>query len=213
MRSILALLLAAALAATAVPVRAVAAPSTCQRLKGRDLAPATSVKLVERPNGDDGHDLVGCVLPRGPLRRIASSADFYTTVETYSINQVAGRVVLVETSSSSQYAYSRSLTVHHLHTGRAYGIAGTCSMIGGDDCSSRGSAVAPVAFVTAKGRALALVVRAGVATVTAFNTLGTARALDSGPPAAIPSASLLLTGNLASWTNAGVARSASIAPG
>ena len=208
----LVLLITAALAAAALPASAVAAPSKCQRLTGRDLAPAASVKLVEHRNGDDGTDLLGCVLPRGPVRRIASSADFYTTVESYSINQIAGRVVLVETSSSSQYAYSRSLTVHHLRTGRSYGVAGTCAMIGGDDCSSGGSSVAPAAFVTAKGRAVALVLRGGVATVTAYTTLGTPRVLDSGPPAAITPESLRLAGGFASWTNAGVARSAPIAP-
>ncbi len=72
---------------------------------------------------------------------------------------------------------------------------------------------APAAFITAKGRAVALVQRGGVAIVTAFNTLGVARALDSGSPDAILAPSLTLTGNLASWVNAGVARSASITPG
>ena len=206
-------LITAALAAAVLPASAVAAPSKCQRLSGRDLAPAASVKLVEHRNGDDGTDLLGCVLPRGPVRRLASSADFYTTVETYSIGQIAGRVVMVETTSSSQYAYSRWLTVHHLRSGRSYGVAGTCSMIGGDDCSSGGSSVAPAAFVSAKGRAVAVVLRGGVATVTAFNTLGTARALDSGPSAAIAPESLRLDGGWVSWTNAGVARSAPLAPG
>jgi hypothetical protein len=216
MRSILALLPAfacALAAAVAAPAGAGAATSKCQRLTGRDLAPAASVKLVEHRNGDDGKDLVGCVLPRGPLRTIASSADFYTTVESYSIEQIAGRVVLVESSSSSQYAFSRSLTVHHLRTGRVYRVATDCSMIGGDDCASAGSASAPAAFVTAKGRAVAFVLRGGVSTVTAFNTLGTPRTLDSAAPGAIAADSLRLTGDLASWTNAGIARSASIAPG
>jgi hypothetical protein len=205
--------LAAALAVAVSPAAAVAAPSKCQRLTGRDLAPAASVKLVEHRNGDDGTDLLGCVLPRGPVRRIASSADFYTTVESYSVRQIVGRAVLVETTSSSQYAYSQSLSVHHLRTGRVYGVAGTCSMIGGDDCSSGGSSSAPAAFVTAKGRAVALVLRGGVATVTAFNTLGTPRTLDSAPPAAIAAESLRLDGGFAAWTNAGIARSAPIAPG
>jgi hypothetical protein len=206
------LLISAVLAAAALPAAADAAPSKCQRLTGRDLAPAASVKLVEHRNGDDGTDLLGCVLPRGPVRRIASSADFYTTVESYSIRQITGRIVMVEASSSSQYAYSSSLTVHHLRTGRSYGIAGTCAMIGGDDCSSGGSSVAPAAFVSAKGRAVALVLRGGVATVTAFNSLGTRRTLDGGPAPAIAPESLRLDGGWASWTNAGVAHSAPLAP-
>ena len=120
---------------------------------------------------------------------------------------------MIESGSSSQYAYSRSLFVHHLRTRRSYTIASTCAMIGGDDCASTGSATAPAAFVTPKGRAVALVFRAGVASVTAFNTLGTARVLDSGPAAAIAAMSLTLTDNVASWVNAGVPRTASIAPG
>ena len=216
LRAAITMLLAGALLiAAGLPdaVALAAPPSKCQKLKGRDIAPASSVKLVQRANGDDGTDLIGCVLPRGPVQRIASSADFYTTVESYSIKQIAGRAVMIESGSSSQYAYSRSLYVHHLRTRRSYAIARTCEMLGGDDCASAGSSVATAAFVTPKGRAVALVARAGVATVTAFNTLGTARALDSGPLPAIEPASLALTGNLASWVNAGVARSALIAPG
>lgn len=205
---------AVVVAATGPPAGAAVAakPSKCQRLKGRDVAPASSVKLVQRANGDDGTDLLGCVLPRGPVQRIASSADFYTTVESYAIKQVAGRAVMIESGSSSQYAFSRSLYVHHLRTRRSYAIASTCAMIGGDDCASAGSATAPAAFVTPRGRAVALVFRGGVATVTAFNTLGTPRVLDSGPSDAIAPTSLTLRGNLASWVNAGIARNASIAP-
>jgi hypothetical protein len=203
-------LILATCAAGALPAAAAARPSKCQRLQGRDLARARSVKLVERRNGDDGRDLVGCVLPRGPLRTIASSADFYTTVESYSIEQVAGRVVMVESVSSSQYAYARSLTVHHLRTGRAYRVAGQCTMIGGEDCTGGVAASAAAAFVSGQGRAVAVLMRDGVATVTAFNTLGTPRTLDSGPAASLDPQSLRLDGDLASWTNAGAPRSASL---
>jgi hypothetical protein len=44
----------------------------------------------------------------------------------------------------------------------------------------------------------------------AFQPSGASRVLDSAPAADIPPASLLLTGNLATWTNAGVARSADL---
>ncbi len=170
------------------------------------------MKLVQKRNADDGTDLIGCVLPRGPLQTIATSADFYTTVESYSIEQIAGRVVMIESTSSSQYAYSRSLYVHHLRTRRTYAVARLCQMIGGQDCATPSSATAGAAFVTPKGRAVAIVQRPGDTTVTAFNTLGTPRVLDSSAGDAIAPMSLGLAGNLATWTNAGVARSASIAP-
>jgi hypothetical protein len=203
-------LLALAALAAAVPAGAVAAPSKCQRLKGRDLAPAQTVKLVRRPNADDGTDLVGCVLPRGPLTVIASSADFYTTVESYAIHQILGRIVVVEATSSSQYAYTSALTVHDLRSRAAYTVARTCAMTGGGDCGIGGDSAAPALLLTRAGRALALVLQGGQATVTAFSTLGHARPLDVGAPADIPPESLTLSGNLASWTNAGVPHSASL---
>ena len=204
---------AVALAVAAAPSAGGASRSKCERLKGHDIAPARSVKLVQRPNHDDGTDLLGCVLPRGPVQLVASSADFSTTVDSYSIRQIAGRVLLIEYSESSQYRYSNSLAVYHLRTRRAYAIAGLCEGIAGDDCSSGTASRAPAAFVTPKGRAVAVVVRGAVATVTAFNTRGTPRALDSAAGTAIDPASLRLDGNVASWTNAGVAHSASIVPG
>ncbi|MEA2194517.1 MAG: hypothetical protein QOG42_951 [Solirubrobacteraceae bacterium] len=198
------------LAAVALPAGAAAAPSKCQRLKGRDRAPARTVKLVQRPNADDGTDLVGCVLPRGPLTVIASSADFYTTVESYAIDRILGRIVVIETTSSSQYAYTRALTVHDLRSRTAYTVARSCAMTGGGDCGIGGDSSAPAVLLTRAGRALALVLHGGRATVTAFSTLGHARPLDVGAPADIPPESLTLSGNLASWTNAGVPHSASL---
>lgn len=213
MRRLLVSVLLAALAVAAAPAGAGAATiSKCQRLKGRDIAPARSFKLVQRPNADDGTDLVGCRLPRGPLRVLATSADFYTTVESYAIKQILGRIVVLETVHSSQYAYSTALTVHNLGSGISYTLGRTCTMIGGSDCGSP-DAVVPAWFVTRAGRALALVVSPYGATVTAFSTLGRARPLDVGAPADIPPESLALDGALAAWTNAGVPRTASLTAG
>jgi len=219
-RLLVSVLLAAVALAVAVAVAAApsgaatgaASTSKCQRLKGRDIAPARSFKLVQRPNADDGTDLVGCRLPRGPLRVLATSADFYTTVESYAIKQILGRIVVLETVHSSQYAYSTALTVHDLRSGGAYALGRTCTMIGGSDCGSP-DAVVPAWFVTRAGRALALVVSPSQATVIAFSTLGRARPFDVGAPADIPPESLALNGNLGAWTNAGVVRTASLTAG
>ena len=208
--SLLALAVAMTLAGVAAPAAGAAKKrSACERLKGRDLAPARYVKLVARPNADDDTDLVGCTLPRGRVRTIASGADFFTTVHSYSIRQIAGRHVLVGTTYSSQYAYSSSLSVHDLRSGRAYTIASDCTDISGYPCGAQ--TVAPAAFVTLGGRAVAVVSSAGTATVMAFQPGGTSRVLDSAPGTElIPPASLRLTGNLAAWTNAGVAHSADL---
>jgi hypothetical protein len=207
--SLLSLAVAMTLAAAVAPAAGAATKrSACQRLKGRDLAPARYVKLVARPNADDDTDLVGCTLPRGRVRKIASGADLYTTVYSYSIRQIAGRHVLVGSTYSSQYAYSTSLSVHDLRSGRAYTIASDCTDITGYPCGAQ--TVAPAAFVTLGGRALAVVHGAGTASVMAFEPTGASRVLDSATGTEIPDASLRLTGNLATWTNAGVARSADL---
>lgn len=207
--SLLALAVALTLAVALAPA-AGGAPkrSACERLKGRDLAPARYVKLVARPNGEDSTDLVGCTLPRGRVRTIASGADLYTTVYSYAIEQIAGRTVLVGTTYSSQYAYSTALKVHDLRSGRAYTIASDCTDITGYPCGAQ--TVAPAAFVTLGGRAVAVVHGGATASVMAFAPNGVSRVLDSATGSDIPPASLRLTGNLATWTHAGTARSADL---
>jgi len=192
--------------------------SKCQRLKGKDLAPAKTVKLVRRANDDDGTDLVGCILPRGRVRTLASSEDLFTTIYGYAIRQVAGRIVLLDSTYSSQYAYSRRTYVADVRSGRAYAVAHECFGIGGDDCSSAGgSTAAPAAFVTKTGRAVAAIspVVLGppgprTVTIATFDALGARRDLDSGPAADIPAASLALAGVNAYWTHAGEPRVADI---
>jgi hypothetical protein len=211
--------LAALLAGTvaAAPAGA-AARSKCQRLKGHDLAPAKTVKLVRRANADDGTDLVGCVLPRGRVRTVASSEDLFTTTYGYAIRQIAGRIVLLDSTYNSQYAFSQTTYVADVRSGRAYRLASQCFGIAGDDCSSGVAAVAPVAFVTKTGRAVAAVSRVipgpgappPVVTIATFDPLGVRRDLDSGPATEVPAASLRLAGVNASWTHAGEPRVADI---
>jgi hypothetical protein len=220
-RAALALALAAVLpcAIAAVPAEA-AKRSKCQRLKGTDLAPARSVKLVRRANHDDGTDLVGCALPRGRVRTIVSSADYYTTTYTYAIRQVAGVFVLVSSSYNSQYAFSESVGVVDIRNGRSYGVASQCFEITGSPCGGEPTA-APAVFITKLGRAVAAIVSSpggpmapSTATIATFDPTGKRRDLDSGPLAEIPVASLALAGTLATWTHAGQPRSADIsAPG
>jgi len=195
--------------ASSVPAEA-ATRSTCQRLKGSDLAPAKSVKLVARPNADDGTDLVGCVLPRGRVRMIASSADsdYYTTTYAYTVRQVAGRIVVVSSTYSSQYASSEGTRVVDLRGGRAYSVAYSCTEIGGANCGDRTAALA--IFATKLGRAVAAIGGPGGVAIATFDPSGTRRDLDSGPIAELPPASLGLVGTTAAWLHAGQPRSANI---
>jgi hypothetical protein len=220
MRALLisALVVLAASAGAALPAGAVAR-STCQRLKGTDLAPARTVKLVRRPNADDGTDLRGCVLPRGRVRTIASSADQFTTTYTYAIRQVAGRIVAVDSAYNSQYAASGGTRVWDLRSGRSYGVAYFCSEIGGSDCG--GFTSAPALFVTKLGRTVAAISAGSggppgaqpappVLTIAAFDPAGVRRDLDAGPLPDIPPLSLALAGTTAYWTHGGMPRSADI---
>jgi hypothetical protein len=190
--------------------------SSCQRLKGKDLAPAKTVKLVRRPNSDDGTDLLGCVLPRGPVFRVASSADEFTTTYDYALRQVAGRIVVVTSSYNSQYAFSESTHVADLRSGRAYRVASQCFEIGGSPCDAEPT-TAPAVFVTKLGRAVAAIMSfpggptaPRTVTIATFDPKGKRRDLDAGVESEVPSASLGLAGTLASWTHAGQPRSADI---
>jgi hypothetical protein len=202
--------------AGAVTPAGAAKHSTCDRLKGSDLAPARTVKLVKRRNADDGTDLLGCVLPRGRVRKIASSEDYYTTTYTYDLLQVAGPFALVSSAYNSQYAFSQGTYVADVRNGRSYSVASQCFEITGSPCNGA-PATAPVVVITKLGRAVAAI--AGwpggptaprSVTIATFDPAGVRRDLDVGSDADIPPASLALRGTIASWTHAGVARTADI---
>jgi hypothetical protein len=203
------LVVASVLVVAALPIAGAstsATRSTCQHLKGKDLAPAVSVKLVERRMGPEETDLVGCTLPRGRVRTVADRSDYFTTRSSYSIVQITGRIVLVRTTVVSQYYETYALELHDLRTGRKSSISYSHS-----DESEPVSA--PAIFATGAGRAIAVVVKGATATVTAYSTLGRARTLDTGTTAEIPPESLRLHGNAATWTHSDLQRSASLLGG
>ncbi len=213
----LALLLASSIPANAKPSKH---RTACQRLAGTDRAPAKSVKLVRRLNGDRGSDLLGCVLPAGRVRTIASSEHYDTADSRYHVVSVAGRFVLLSLAAGNQYAYIERTSVWDLRTGHRYTIASLCSPTGGGDCANGGSTRASAVFVTPAGRAVAAIVPApdgapspsGPVTIAGFAPGGARSDLDSGPLAEIPPASLALRGNVASWTHGGAPRSADLKP-
>jgi hypothetical protein len=211
-RLMLGAVLAAAAVAAALPMTASARPSTCQRLKGRDLAPARSVKLVRHRNDEAGTDLLGCVLPRGRVRTVAYSSDEETTTEGYRIRQVAGAIVLLASTYDSQYGSGRSLSVYNIATGRAYVIANVCSGLGDPSCGDPLKAGAAAAFINKRGQAGAALVPTGgdPVTIVGFSSRGQRRDLDSGPAAELPAASLQLKGSTVSWTHSGQARTATL---
>jgi len=211
----------AAGALTLPSVAAAAKQSPCQRLKGRDLAPARSVKLVERPHPEYGADLVGCVLPRGPVRKLAANRygendDGKTHFSLdYAIEQVSGRIVVLRVSDFDSYGGTVTTEVRDLRGGGGYTVASTCMPTFYTGPCEDDTPHLTALRVSLAGRAVAILTGGptGETLVRAFDTLGRGRTLDGGPGADIPAASLQLAGNVISWTNAGVARSASLKAG
>jgi hypothetical protein len=195
--------------ATATTAGAAGSGTTCNRLRGTDLAPDRRVKLVRRPNNDSGTDLVGCVLPRGRVRKLAETADQGTTTYDYTVTQIAGSIVLLASSYSSQYASDQSVSVFDLGTGRRYRIAYSCDRLGPEPCGGQNTTAA-VALVNARGQAAAAIIGQGteVTTIAAFSSRGERQDLDFGPSTDLPAASLALTDNTVSWTHSGEPRSA-----
>jgi hypothetical protein len=185
----------------------------CKNLHGKDLAPARKVKLV-RKKTEDGNDLVGCVLPRGRVYTLASAEDLFTTVYGYSLQQVAGAIVLVSDSYSSQYGASSATAVWNLRTGRHYVIAADCSTLGTLGPCNASNATAPAAFINKRGQAAAAIAKAfsDLVTIAGFDSHGVRQDFDSGPSKHLPYSSLMFSGGTLSWTHSGIARSAQLAP-
>lgn len=213
-------------AIVALPAQA-ADNSRCQRLRGTDLAPARHVKLVVRPSSErrlaDGRraaKLIGCVLPRGPLRRIATREGIDNDVAQdydFTIRQVQGRIVLLSQTGSQIGYHTNELTrVWDLGSGRAYDLARNCSDKYGS-CTGQDEYRLGTAFVTRRGDAVAALLRHPVdgsapttVVVASFAPDGTRTLRDAGTVTTLSPTSLSLTGNLASWTNDGVTRQADI---
>jgi hypothetical protein len=146
--------------------------------------------------------LVGCVLPAGPVRTIASSEHADTADYGYAIDRVAGRIAMLTLSGGNQYAYDMSTVVRDLRGGHSYEIAHLCSPTGGGDWVTGGSTTASAAFVTNAGRAVAAIVPApdaqptatGPVTIAGFDPHGTRADLDTGSGADLPASSLALAG-------------------
>jgi hypothetical protein len=208
---VLLLSLLAALALTsAIGAEAASAKgkSKCQRLKGKDRAPARKVKLVKRRNGENGIDLVGCVLPRGRIYTVASGTDYYTETNGYELLKVKSSTVLVRSSSSNQYYSGSSEVLVSLRTGEGQSVSSYC--VGGPACDMTRDEYSPVVLINKHGRAVAATVSdaQGTTTLFSFSSRGERQDLDSGPSADVPAASLSLTGDVVSWTHSGLPRSA-----
>jgi hypothetical protein len=185
-----------------------AARSACQRLAGHDLAPARSVKLVQRRH-KLATELVACSLPHGRVRQIASGSSSGSLFsEDVRLLQVAGAYAALTTTFGDQYALGDSTLVVNLRTGKERTIASSLQDTG--TAPQPGATRAVAVIVTAGGRGAAAVteVAGGAVRILAFGSRGAPVVLDAGPPADVPATSLALTGATIAWTHTGAPRSA-----
>jgi hypothetical protein len=191
-------------------------PSSCQRLKGHDLAPARSVKLYRR----DGW-LIGCVLPRGPIRHIAERSDIPDkSYSSFELRAVAGGFVLLDEGFNNAHINGTRTVVYHVRTAHQRMIA---TDITGDVSGSDDLFEAPVAFIDGRGRAVAALVstkaeaeaeaeaEAPQVTIGRFPLTGGRRILDQGSAEDISPRSLTRAGNVVTWLHSGAAQSAPFA--
>lgn len=184
--------------------------SSCQRLKGHDLAPARSVKLYRR----DGW-LIGCVLPRGPIRYIAERSDIPDkSYSSFELRAVAGGFVLLDEDFNNAYINGTRTVVYHVRTAHQRMIA---TDITGDVAGSDDLFEAPVAFIDGRGRAVAALVStkaevgAPQVRIARFPLTGDPRILDQGSAEDISPRSLTRVGDTVAWLHSGVAQSAPFA--
>jgi hypothetical protein len=225
-RTALALGIAAAIFVAAPPAASSASSprlSACQKLHGKDRDPVRSAKLVRRRNRDHGYDLLGCVLPRGHVRLIASTERFDTTGSSARVLETVGPIVVLRLSSGDQYFETVSTRVTDLRSGRHYTVASFCDELAPGACKTSDATTALVALADGHGRAVAEIATIpdgsassafpapeAIVTIASFSSRGVRRDLDTGPYAQLPKRSLKLHGSTATWTHAGARRSAGL---
>ena len=179
-------------------------------MSGKDLAPAHSVRLVRRPNGDNGTDLLGCVLPRGRVRKVTSSTHHETSDDTYRVKRVRGAAVLFSESSSNSFVSGSALLVFNIRSGVRYAIARQCTEVVVTACGTEPVSTASAVFINSLGQSAAAFAGVDVTKIVGFSSLGMAVELDSGPSAELPAGSLSLSGRTVEWTHLGQVRTATL---
>jgi hypothetical protein len=217
----------------AAPAALAATPMTCDKLHGRDLVTGRGIHVVRlklptiAPRGrnagtEDRTGLFSCRLPNGPVHQLATDGQSYfkgqrnTPVEstTVTIGTSAGRFATVTETSNTLIGEAfltdrvvNAATGHRLYTylntssdpthpslaaplrtllNPTGTLVGLFPFLDADDNQKTDHLVA---FVNSKGQAL-----------------------DTADDGSIPAASITLTGNVVTWTDAGIVKSATIGP-
>ncbi|MEA2450144.1 MAG: hypothetical protein QOG63_2076 [Thermoleophilaceae bacterium] len=184
--------------------------SACQKLKGKDLAPARSLKLVAKRVDSVETDLKGCQLPRGEVHIFAIRLKGDTTTSNFKVESVASRWALVSARSDSQYASDLRVWVFDIAKGRVlYTIERWSCMTAATDCAPRPPDVGK-GIVDNIGKSVLAFTDLSTTTITGFGTDGGSKNFDSGPSGDLPASSLTLSRGVASWLHSGQPRSAQL---
>jgi hypothetical protein len=184
--------------------------SACQKLKGRDLAPSKSLKLVAKRIDATETDLVGCRLSRGNVHVFAIRLEGDTTTSDFTVHSVADRWALVSARSDSQYASDSRVWVFDIDSGRVlYTISRWSCMTGQTDCDPTPPSIAK-ALVDRIGKSVFAYSDGVTTTITGYGTNGKHKNFDSGPSDDLPASSLRLGGSVASWLHSGQERHAQL---
>jgi hypothetical protein len=180
--------------------------SACQKLRGHDWAPSSSLKLVERRSSAIETDLGACELPRGQVRYFAIRVQADTVTSDFTVHSVAGRWALLSTQSSSQYGADSRVWVVDIAGGRIlYEISNWTCTISDTPCSPEPPKVVK-GFVNRIGKSVLAFSDGASTSIVGFGTDGHRRTLDSGSSDEIPASTLKLGTNVANWLHSGEQR-------
>ncbi len=198
--------------ALALSAPAAAAHRRCATIAGRRLLSTRAAKVVEQPVGESGAYVFTCV-PRNGQVHLAGSAHDATGSGLYSISVIAhaGSWMALDFVSRVDPDSSEEIEkVCDARSGRSYRFfeAGVLEVPGFEPREGQ-SAIERLALNRFGELALALSDGAAVR-IIAYGSSGVSRTLDAGSPAQIPASSMKLDGQTVSWTDAGVARSATL---
>jgi hypothetical protein len=198
--------------ALALPAPAAATHRRCVTLKGRRLLSTRAAKVVEQRVGESGAYVFTCA-PRDGTVHLAGSAHDATVSGLYSISVVAaaGSWIALDFVSRADPDSSEEIEkVCDARSGHSYRFfeAGVLEVPGFEPREGE-PAIERLALNRYGQLALALSTD-GAVRIVAYGSGGLSRTLDTGSQAQIPPSSMKLDGHTLSWTDAGVARSATL---
>jgi hypothetical protein len=180
--------------------------SPCQKLRGHDYAPSSSLKLVERRSSAIETDLGACEMPRGQVRYFAIRVQADNATADFTVHSVGGRWALLSTQSSSQYGADSRVWVVDIAGGRIlYEISNWTCTVSDTPCDPEPPEVLK-GYVDRIGKSVVAFSDGSTTTIAGYGTDGHRKTFDSGPADQLVASTLRLKANVASWLHSGAER-------